>query len=140
MNSILAFIVSFCIISVTLGALYILCPEGSMQKSVKYIFVLLLICACLPLIKGFEDINFNSSRQTYELETRKTAALGARLTYEQALKSAGIEFSKITVCTDKSEGGSIIISEVIVYSGEQEEKIKKIIGNEGEYEVTVINE
>lgn len=140
MNSILSFIVSFCIISVILGALYILCPEGTMQKSVKYIFFLLLITSSLALIKGIGDINWSPIKQQYDTQSEETAAFGAELTFKQALQNAGIEFSKITVCTDKSEDGSILINEVIVYSNETEEKITEIIGNEAEYEVTVINE
>lgn len=140
MSTILSFIASFCIISVTLGALYMLCPEGTLGKSVKYIFVLIMMCAVLALIKGVGDINFNPVKNEYDIDLDGTKGLGARLTFSRALENAGIEFSKITVCTDKSEDGSIIISEVIVYSPENEDKITEIIGNPSEYEVTVVNE
>lgn len=140
MNLILSFIASFCIISIVLGALYILCPKGTMQKSVKYIFVLLLISSSLSLIKGVDNIDFGMAKHSYTLQNNDAALLGAELTFKEALRAADINFSKITVCTDKSENGSILISEVIVYSEEPCEKILKAIGNEKEYEVTVINE
>ena len=139
MNSILSFIVSFCIISVVLGALYILCPKGTMQKSVRYIFVLLLITSCLALIKGIGGIDFSLKKHTYAPQNDDAFHYFAELTFKEALKNAKVEFSKITVCTDKSENGSILISEVIVFSEEPQDKILKAIGSE-EYEVTVINE
>ncbi|MBO5021515.1 MAG: hypothetical protein J6J13_05695 [Clostridia bacterium] len=140
MNSILSFIISFCVITVILGTLYILCPKGALEKSVKYIFVLLLVSSLAALIKYVGNIEFNPIKQQNTYSSDQMSVLGARLTFEQALKNAQIDFSKITVCTDKTEDGSIIISEVIVYSAHPHEDIIKIIGNDSEYEVTVVNE
>ena len=56
------------------------------------------------------------------------------------MKNAGIEFTKITVCTDKSDGGSIIISKVTVFSGQSAAEIKCALGVVAEnYEVEVVN-
>ncbi|MFQ8952751.1 MAG: hypothetical protein ACLR56_06925 [Oscillospiraceae bacterium] len=47
---------------------------------------------------------------------------------------------KITVCTDKSDGGSIIISKVTVFSGRSAAEIKRALGVVAEnYEVEVVN-
>ena len=140
MSTILSFIASFSVISVTLGALYMLCPEGTLQKSVKYVFVLLLLCSMIALITGMKKVSFDFHMPQYRYQPENAQAIGIKLNFERALKNEGIEFSKITVCTDKSKDGSIIISEVIVYSSETEEKILNTIGNPKEYEVTVINE
>ena len=140
MSTILSFIASFSVISVTLGALYMLCPEGTLQKSVKYVFVLLLLCSMIALITGMKKVSFDFEAPQYRYQPENAQAIGMKLNFERALKNEGIEFSKITVCTDKSKDGSIIISEVIVYSSETEEKILNTIGNPTEYEVTVINE
>ena len=67
-------------------------------------------------------------------------AASAEYVYGQLLKNAGIEFTKITVCTDKSDDGSIIISKVTVFSGQSAAEIKRALGVVAEnYEVEVVN-
>lgn len=140
MSGVSSFIASFCIISLTIGALYMLCPKGTMEKGLRHIFVLIILCATLTLIKGIGNVDFNPLKEGYEYDQQQISVLGARLTFEEALRNSHINFTKITVCTDKATDGSIIINEVIVYSTEDSEKIKATIGNQEEYEVTVINE
>lgn len=117
-----------------------LCPKGVLDKSVRYIFILTLMCAILALIRGVGNINFNPIQNEIVLNESDINAIGARLTFEQALKNNSIEFSKITVCTDKLQDNSIIINKVVVYSQEAREKILEVFGNPQEYEVIVINE
>lgn len=143
MNFFATFITAFCTGCILIGALYLLCPDGSMQKPVKYVlslvFMLTVIAAASVTVKNAKfDAEAFSPPETATAELDTAAA---EYVYAHTLESAGINFSKITVCTDKSEDGSIIISKVIVYSDCEERKIKEALGVVAEnYEVEVINE
>ena len=61
--------------------------------------------------------------------------------YVKVLKSAEINFSEITVCTDKTEDGGIVISKLIIYSDCAEERIRGALGAAAEnIEVEIVNE
>lgn len=143
MNFFNTFITAFCTGCLLIGALHLLCPDGAMQKPVKYVlslvFMLTVIAAASITVKNakFDTGAFTPTETAGE--ELDTAA--AEYVYAHALESAGINFSKITVCTDKSEDGSIIISKVIVYSDCEKWKITEALGVVAEnYEVEVINE
>lgn len=126
-----------------IGALHMICPDGVMGKSVKYILSLIFIAAVIASasfsIKNFDwDIDYGIPAAESG-DSMQVAA--AEYVYAAALKSAGINFSEITVCTDKSDSGSIIISKVIIYSDCESAKIKEALGAVAEnYEVEIINE
>lgn len=141
MNEFATFLISFCSVSVLIGGLYMLCPKGTMNSSVKYILCLIFLCCILHPIINIKNTDIDVKFSDFKPEISEDAAeLSVRLVFAEALKNADIEFSKITVCTDKNDDGSIIINEVIVYSSFPPETVIEVLGNSDEYEVKVINE
>ncbi len=118
-----------------------LCPTGSMSRSVKFALSLSFVCCLLSGIINLEipEIgDFSSKTHTDTGDEMSTAA--TRLIFEDALSRGGINFSKIEVCTDKLADGSISITEVVVYSPDPPQKIEELIGNSDVYKVRVVNE
>ena len=134
MNAFSAFAAALCAACVLIGALHLITPDGAMSKPVKYalsvVFLISVIsAAAIPLKKISVDITVPDCEEYSE-----------EYVYGRLLKNAGIEFTKITVCTDKSDDGSIIISKVTVFSGRSAAEIKRALGVVAEnYEVEVVN-
>ncbi len=141
MNSFSIFICTFCATSVIIGLLYMLVPE-SFASSLKFCFgiiFILSIVSCFISVKtvSLPDLNVISSVDYNEETLTKTACL----TYETALRNAHINFNKIKVCTNKLEDNSIVITKVIIYSGEEKGKILNVLKEITKvYEVEIINE
>lgn len=137
------FIISVCTACTVLGALHIICPGGNIGKSVKYVFslvFLLIIISSAAVMFKTEKIQFNIP-EVSQTTTEEMQVSAAKYVYESILKKAGIEFTKITVCTDKLENDSIVINKVIIYSTCEKEKIIKALGVVAEnHEVEIINE
>ena len=138
MNAFSAFAAALCAACVLIGALHLITPDGAMSKPVKYalsvVFLISVIsAAAIPLKKISVDITVPDCEEYSE---ESLYATSAEYVYGRLLKDAGIEFTKITVCTDKSDGGSIIISKVTVFSGRSAAEIKRALGVVAEnYEV-----
>ena len=112
MNAFSAFAAALCAACVLIGALHLITPDGAMSKPVKYalsvVFLISVIsAAAIPLKKISVDITVPDCEEYSE---ESLYATSAEYVYGRLLKNAGIEFTKITVCTDKSDDGSIIIS------------------------------
>lgn len=143
MSGLTSFLTSICAAGVFIGAVHLICPDGNMGKPVKYVlslvFLVTLISAAGLLKGGFNaDISFNAYAETSD-EALKAAS--ARYVYEEALRNSEINFTEITVCTDKTEDGSIVISKVIIYSDCAEERIRAALGEAAEnIEVEIVNE
>ena len=117
MSYITAFITALCAACVFTGALYMLSPGGVMEEW---------------------DAVFPAAD---EIPRQSLDAASAEYVYGAVLEASGINFSEITVCTDKSDDGSIIITKVIIYTGCDERTVKEALGVVAEnYEVEVINE
>jgi len=134
------FVTTFCTVSVVLGGLYMLKPDSATGKTVKYVFSLIFICIVASALINIKitvpSIDYNTSSAEIN-----SAELSLRLTFEQALKNADINFSKIFVYTDKNEDGSIIINKITVFSSDSKEKIIEALGGEtAEYEIEVVYE
>ncbi len=141
MNNISAFMMSFCSSCILLGFLYLLCPKDKLNSSVKYVFCLCFLCCVLNGVVNFPKLNlsqFDAASNTTVATEQSTAAV-AQSVFAQALAKQNINFSKISVDTNKLSNGSITISKVTVYSAENSEVIRSIIGSDS-YEVCVINE
>ena len=143
MNYLSSFLSAFCAASILIGCLYIICPEGKLSKPIKYVFSLLFVviiisCSKIPLFDtkiDFTTPDINTS--TYE----DLQISSAKYVYAYTLRSQKINFSEITVCTDKLEDGSIVISKVIIFSDCEKEKIINALGWLLETrEVEIINE
>ncbi|MGI6280295.1 MAG: hypothetical protein ACOYJS_07040 [Acutalibacteraceae bacterium] len=138
-----SFVTAICASSICLGALYIICPKGKMEKSVKYIFslcFLLIIIAAAGITVKKADFKFNSSFES-TVDAAEIQIAAAKYTYGLALKNAGIDFSQISVYTDNLSDGSISISKVVIYSGCDRQRIIAALGAAAEnFEVEVVNE
>ncbi len=136
------FFITFCVSAVFIGALLIICPNGQMAKSVKYVlslaFTLLIISSALKI-----DFDFNLKPDTEAINSH-TEALdikSAEYVYSHCLKAANIEFSKISVLTNKTEDERIVISKVLIFSKEDKNKILSALSVVAQnFEVEIINE
>lgn len=142
MKSLSTFILAFCVVSVGIGALFMLSPKGNLSKSVRYVFGLIFLCCLMPSISIFKGFTVSTDTQ-YIFENGYSSSLAETVitqTFEKALTKNGINFSKILVFTDKTENGSITISEVVIYSTESKDKIMAVIGQTEDIKVSVIGE
>lgn len=143
MNGLTSFLTSLCAACVFIGAMHLICPDGNLGKPVKYIlslvFLVTVISAAGLLKGGFDtDIGFEASASVSDEELK---AASARYVYAQALRRSEINFTEITVCTDKTEDGSIVISKVIIYSDCEKERIRAALGEAAKnIEVEIVNE
>lgn len=141
MSGLSSFILAFCTMCVVMGGIYMLCPTGSVSRSVKFALSLSFVCC---LLSGIINLDFpetgDFSLQT-DIRTNDEMSVSAlRLIFEDTLTRGGINFSKIDVCTDKLDNGSISITEVVVYSSDPPQKIEELIAGSDVYKVRVVNE
>lgn len=142
MGGLLSFAVAFSAGCVFIGALLMICPDGVMAKPVKYILSLVFLLIIIASASGIGGLDFKipetGDTEAIENDIQVTAA---QYVYARALNSAGVNFEKITVCTDKSSDGSIVISKVIIVSdGEPQRIIEALDVAAKSYEVEIINE
>ena len=141
MNSITSFVVSFCGSCILLGFLYMLCPAGSINGAVRYVFCLCFICCIIGAATNVSSIDFLSVNEV-ESDTvlsEQNVNVTAQMVFGEALKAANINFRKIEIDTNKLGDGSIVISNVTVYTNEASQKVLDAIGSDS-YEVRVVNE
>lgn len=134
---------SVCAAGVCFGALIIICPEGKMSKSVKFIFslcflLIIITCAGVTVKKADFDFNFETEIETNNIQSQIALA---EYTYGLALKNAGIKFSYIKVFTDNSNIDGIRITKVLINSNVSKQRIISALGQVAKnFEVEVINE
>lgn len=137
------FAVSFCTVGIGLGAFILLCPAGKFEKTVRYVLgVVFLICVLsfVPILKSVSMPKISASSNLFAF-SESLSVTAFRLTLETALKENQINFKDLTVCTDISENGSIVIYKVVIKTEEPQEKILDILGNSvGNCEVEVQHE
>lgn len=131
MKALFDFTASFCAVCIMTGALYMLCPKGALQQSLKYVFGLIFVLCIMSALPGLKGItaSFTTNKENTVIN-EEMHITAARLTFETALKNNGLEFSKITVCTDKLPDGSIKIIKVEVISPELPETVREVLGGE----------
>lgn len=141
MNALRDFAVSFCTVCAVMGALYMLVPSGAAQRAVKYLFSLIIVICVISALPGLKSIRASLPQTAAETEISEEMRItAARLTFETALQSAGIEFDKITVWADKSDDGSIKITKVTVASSDNGDKIREILGgDDAAYTVEIVS-
>lgn len=137
------FFISFCTGCILIGALQMLCPEGNISKSVKYIFSLIFILITISAANiPIKSIDFSLPDIDYsDFDVTDMQKVSAEYVYSYTLKSQNINFSKISVFTDNSEDDGIVITKVIIMSNESHEKIFEALGILAENrEVEIVNE
>ena len=136
----MSFLGVFCLSSVLLGALYMLIPSGKMSRTVKYGFCLCFLALIVSGAAALGSINPDLKLTAYAVSVGDLSEKAARAVFSSALKAENISFTDLRVITSKNASGGIDINEVIVYSTESAEKIKKILENKEYYKVSVIGE
>lgn len=118
-------VAAFCVVCVFIGALFMLCPEGKLSKSVKYVLSLVFLVSVMSVAgMGRGKINFDFNfNQPVNLQTEQIDNLNLRLGVEELLRKNEINFEEIEVFTDKLENGGISINKVIIRSDCEKEKI-----------------
>ena len=143
MNVFSSFAAAFCSAIVFIGSLYMLCPEGAVSKSLKYILglvFLLSVISAAAIAVGKWDFKMPELELDYG-ETVSLQVSAAEYVYEYALSENDIDFSKITVCTDNLENGSISISKVIIYTDCEESRVLAALSEVAENtEVEIVND
>ena len=138
-----SFAVAFCGACVFIGAIYMLCPDGAVSKSVKYVLglvFLLSVISAAAIAAGKWELNLPDITSDYT-ESEELQISAAEYVYGYALRKSGIDFSKITVCTDKSKNGSISINKVIICSDCEKSRILAALSEVAENtEVEVVND
>lgn len=141
MNAFKGFVMSVSTLFCVLGGLFLLRPKGTFEKPVRYVFALVLLICTLSVALSFMKSDFSFSFESYvPKDISDISAETAAMVYETALENAGIEFEKISVFTDKLDGGGINITKIIVKSNDDPEKIKEIISPGGDIEVETESE
>lgn len=143
MNFLNSFVISVSASCILIGVLYTITPGGEITKTIKYLFALIFIISIITAAKiTVKNADFELQVETPEVKSQEEMQIAAaEYIYSYALQKNSINFSKITVCTDKSEDGSIKISKVIIYSNcERAEILKALGGNAEKSEVVIINE
>ena len=124
------FFTSFCVGCVLIGALYIICPDGAISKTVKYVFslvfLLIIITAANIPLKNLRFDLFSS--QAIETNGENMQISAAEFVFAHTLKSQNINFSKISIFTDKSDDQSIVITKVVIITDQQREKVINALG------------
>ncbi len=105
-----------------------------LEKSTKYIIALVMLCSIVSVIfsSGF---SFSAALpQTEEVPVYEDISLyeyQAEYLVGNLLSDAGINYSDIRACANKSKDGSIIISEIILSGVSDSSAAKQIIQKEG---------
>lgn len=143
MQALTSFFTAFCTGCILIGVLYIICPDGNIGKSVKYafslVFLIIIISAANITVK---KVDFNFPNIQTNLDTQENMQIAsAEYIYSYTLRKANINFSKITVCTDKTADDSIVINKVVIFSNEEKSKIIKALDVLAKVrEVEIVNE
>ena len=138
------FFISFSTGCILIGALYILCPEGNVAKPIKHIFslvfLLIIISAANLPLKNI-DFTMPTISPTDNENYNEMQISSAEYVFSEALKSQNINFSEISIFTDKTDDDSIVITKVVIVSNDAREKILNALGGLSENrEVEIINE
>ena len=131
METIKVFVTVFCTCAVMVGGMKLLLG-GALEESGKYILALILV---VTTVGALTKINISIKTDKWEIEQQSENNAEALITYEteylikELFNSNNISYKKIEVKTTKSQEGGIVISEVIIYEGEPEQKAKELILN-----------
>lgn len=129
MDSVRELAIVFSAVAVLTGAIGIL-TGGALEKSAGYILSLIFLAS---VISAFAGGNFNIELKMEQAISENTdneeriSEYQAEYICAEILKEQGITFEKITASANKTEDGSIIISEIrIKGAGESNDAVKAV--------------
>ena len=106
----------------------------------KYLFLIIIISAANVPLKNI-DFTMPTISPTDNENYNEMQISSAEYVFSEALKSQNINFSKISIFTDKTDDDSIVITKVVIVSNDTREKILNALGGLSENrEVEIINE
>ena len=129
METVKVFVTVFCTCAVMVGGMKLLLG-GVLEDSGKYILALILIVTTVGALTNI-DISLKSEKPEISEKTDNNAE--ALISYEteylikELFNEEKVTYKKIQVKTTKTNEGSIVISEVIIYEAEPQEKAKALI-------------
>ena len=97
MNWFKSFVTAFCTAGICFGALFIICPSGKMERSVKYVlslcFLVIIVAVAGVGIKN-ANIEFEFDTDTI-IETENLDNATAKYVFAEVLRDAKINFKEI---------------------------------------------
>ena len=143
MNWFKSFVTAFCTAGICFGALFIICPSGKMERSVKYVlslcFLVIIVAVAGVGIKNADfDLNFDIETM---IETENLDKTTAKYVFAQVLNESGINFKEILTFTDNDSKNGISCTKVKIVTDCSKERVVSALGGEIEgFEVEVVNE
>lgn len=142
MNFLTNILLALCVSSVFIGLLFLISPDGNLKNSVKYALSLAFIISVVGSVSiGKFQFDFSPTEAKNTVSYEEMAVANAKLVYSQTLSRSKINFSDISVFTDKDEVGDIKIIKVVIKTNESEGAVKSALGEVSDnIEVVVENE
>ena len=143
MNWFKSFVTAFCTAGICFGALFIICPSGKMERSVKYVlslcFLVIIVAVAGVGIKNAE-LEFKFDTETM-IETENIDNATVKYVFSKVLRDAGINFKEILTFTDNDGKNGISCTKVKIVTDCSKERVVSALGGEIEgFEVEVVNE
>ena len=143
MSGLFSWLAAICAACIFIGALQMLCPTGTVSKSVSFLLSLVFLVSVISAA-GITVKKADFSLQLPTAANADTTALdtaAARYVYAYALEKAGIDFKEIKLYTDKLPDNSISISKILIRSDCEADKIITALSEVAKnIEVEILNE
>lgn len=129
METVKVFVTVFCTCAVMVGGMKLLLG-GVLEESGKYILALILV---VTTVGALTNINISLKDQKPEIFEKTDNNAEALILYEteylikELFNEEKVTYKKIDIKTNKTQDGSIVISEVIIYEAEPQTKAKALI-------------
>ena len=132
MNTIKDVAFTFCVTAVVAAAVGMLCGNR-LEKSMRYIISLMLICSVLSVVVGKQLKFFSNddSRDAVSYDMKPLYEYQAEYLVADMLKKAGIECENIKANATKQENDSIVINELELIGCKNPEKAIKLLRETG---------
>lgn len=141
MNDLKGWITGICLSLMLAGLAKLLAPGGSLGRLLQTLLALFVLCAvCVPLAGGIRlnlDLpeegetaaqEIEHLRETLDEQTRRLAAEQIREQIEVVLAKYSIKSGEISIGMDRTEDGSIFISEILISIPKEQAALSGEIG------------
>lgn len=129
METVKVFVAVFCTCAVMVGGMKLLLG-GALEDSGKYILALILV---VTTVGALTNIDISIKTDKLEIAQKSDNNAEALISYEteylikELFKNNNISYKKIEAKTTKTDEDSIVISEVIIYEPEPQDRAKELI-------------